>query len=100
MKVSFDPKNNPEDARAVRDLFGEIRIAIDRGIEREAMGWVVLVRDLESQEEVSTYGIFEQPEQALAWATKQDADPQGGRVVDGEPGWSHTVLPLYDGSAV
>jgi len=83
--------------QALNDLVAEVAVGIEQAQVREASGWVVLVTDLESGKHNAVYGDFDSPEQALTWAAEHDADPNGGRVVEGDqPGWSHTVLPRFE----
>jgi hypothetical protein len=89
------PGDRPIDERAVREFFADVHVGIEQAQRQEASGWVVLSTDLESGKHVHVVGPFQTPEQALAYAGDRDRDPQAGLVVDGQPGWSHTVVAMF-----
>lgn len=78
------------------DFMARLELDQQRWREREAIGWLVVVTDLEVHEVVNAYGPFESAEIALVKAGEMDADPHcGASPDDGEPGWRHDVVPLF-----
>jgi hypothetical protein len=92
--TEFDPRD-PEMRAAFGELMAKAHKVSDDMDRRDAIGWVVVVLDLEPPVSVvSTYGPFEQPEQALAEAGKHSATSLRLNP-DEEYGWSHVVVPLF-----
>lgn len=81
------------DPRAVRDLLADARLASARADAAEARGWVVVSRD-DEYGHLHITGPYETPEAALI-AAQRDHEAVNSSLPDGEPGWTHTVHPLF-----
>lgn len=81
----------------ITQFIGDVLVGESDIRRKEAAGWIVVVIDMEDDEVVSGYGPSPTPEAALILAGKFDADPHSGvKPADGDVGWRHVVVPLFD----
>lgn len=83
----------PED---IREFMADLEIASDRSDERDALGWVVVTVDDESESIVHATGLFDTPEAALIHAANRHVEDL--RTAEGDEDlWTHTVVPMFKG---